>query len=30
MANSSQLVFPAINAPAAFSFAIAVASYGER
>src|SRR5213593_176829 len=30
MANSSQLVFPAISAPAALSFATAVASYGER
>src|SRR5438445_9785516 len=30
MPNSSQFVFPAISAPAAFSFATAVASYGER
>src|SRR5688572_22717174 len=30
IANSSQLVLPAISAPAAFSFATAVASYGER
>src|SRR6267143_2874303 len=30
MPNSSQLVLPAIRAPAAFSFATAVASYGER
>src|SRR5437879_13229800 len=28
--NSSQLVFPAISAPAALSFATAVASYGPR
>ena len=30
MPNSSQFVFPAMSAPAAFSFAAAVASYGER
>src|SRR6266571_9033532 len=30
MANSSQLVLPAISAPAAFNFPTAVASYGER
>src|SRR5213079_1637981 len=30
MPNSSQFVFPAISAPAAFSFVTAVASYGER
>src|SRR5216117_370470 len=30
IANSSQFVLPAISAPAALSFATAVASYGER
>src|SRR5207253_9925798 len=30
MPNSSQFVFLAMSAPAAFSFAAAVASYGER